>query len=151
MDKINFIKSEFVALVSTLHTSTKGNWGVMNAQQMVEHVGDFFKVSTGKIIFTLTTPIEHLPKYKEFLWSDKEFKENTKAKVLPDEPFAVRNTTMQTAIDELRKDINDFFIFFKEDNTIKTLHPTFGELNFDEWLQLHYKHTLHHAKQFSLI
>lgn len=151
MDKINFIKNEFVVLVATLNAITKGNWGLMNAQQMIEHVSDFFKVSTQKIIFPLVTPIEHLPKYKEFLWSDKEFKENTKAPVLPTEPFAARNTTIQAAIDELQNDINDFFVFFEKDETIKTIHPAFGELNFEEWVQLHYKHTLHHAKQFSLI
>jgi tRNA A58 N-methylase Trm61 len=47
----------------------------MNVQQMVEHVTDFFKVSFDHIKFDLVTPEEHLPKYKEFLMSDKEFRE----------------------------------------------------------------------------
>ena len=151
MNKINFIQKDFLTLVSKLNSTDSGRWGLMNAQQMVEHVGDFFKVSTGKINFPLVTATEHLPKYKEFLMSDKEFKENTKAPVLPAEPFAIRNASMKDALLELQKDIDDFFVFFKTDKTIKTLHPAFGELNFEEWIQLHYKHILHHAKQFSLI
>jgi oxepin-CoA hydrolase/3-oxo-5,6-dehydrosuberyl-CoA semialdehyde dehydrogenase len=151
MEKINFIKTGFVNLVSQLHSTDIGKWGLMNAQQMVEHVADFFKVSSRKIVFPLVTPAEHLPKYKEFLLSDKEFKENTKAPVLPAEPFAIRSENMKAAIAELQNEITDFFNFFEADNTIKTMHPAFGELNFEEWVLLHYKHTLHHAKQFNLI
>jgi hypothetical protein len=149
--KIHFIQTNFIQLVSTLNPTSKGIWGKMNAQQMIEHVADFFKVSTQKIIFPLATPAEHLPKYKEFLLSDKSFKENTKAPVLPDEPFATRNTTVQNAIEELKKETNDFFNFFEKNQLKTTLHPAFGELNFEEWVLLHYKHLQHHAKQFGLI
>jgi hypothetical protein len=83
--------------------------------------------------------------------SDKTFKENTKAPVLPEEPFVTRNITMQNAIEELKTETNEFFNFFKENKLKTTLHPAFGELNFDEWVLLHYKHLHHHAKQFGLI
>ncbi|CAF3934715.1 unnamed protein product [Rotaria sp. Silwood1] len=149
--KIEFIQTGFIELVSSLNATKTGNWGKMNAQQMVEHIADFFKVSTGKIVFALTTPVEHLPKYKEFLLSDKAFKENTKAPVLPEEPLATRNSSMQNAIEELRNEINEFSSYFEENKLKTTLHPAFGELNFDEWVLLHYKHLQHHAKQFGLI
>lgn len=29
--------------------------------------------------------------------------------------------------------------------------PVLGDLNFEEWIMLHYKHVMHHAKQFGLI
>lgn len=151
MDKAQFIQTTFPQLVATLDARQTGKWGVMNAQQMVEHVTDFFKVSTHKIIFPLTTAAEHLPKYKEFLLSDKEFKENTKAPVLPPEPFAERNSSMQKAVEELQYEIDAFFEFFATNKVATTLHPAFGDLNFEEWVQLHYKHTLHHAKQFGLV
>lgn len=149
--KIQFIQFDFIDLASKLNADSKGIWGKMNAQQMIEHVADFFKVSTGKIVFELTTPTEHLPKYKEFLLSDKTFKENTKAPVLPEEPVATRNETIENAIEELKTETNEFFNFFKTNKLKTTLHPAFGELNFDEWVLLHYKHLQHHAKQFSLI
>lgn len=149
--KIHFLQYDFIELVSKLKSDDKGNWGKMNAQQMVEHISDFYKVSTGKIIFPLTTPVEHLPKYKEFLLSDKQFKENTKAPVLPDEPLAIRNKNFDDAIEELKNNAKDFFKYFEENKLKTTIHPAFGELNYEEWILLHYKHLQHHAKQFSLI
>lgn len=151
MSKSQFIKQEFVGLVSSLSATDKGKWGLMNAQQMSEHVADFFKVSTRQVLFNLVTPPEHLPKYKEFLWSEKEFRENTKAPMLPAEPAATRNNTMIVAIEELQNDINYFFEFFEKNENTTTQHPVFGNLNFEEWILLHYKHTQHHAKQFGLI
>ncbi len=151
--KSNFIKNEFTTLLHNLNREQKGKWGLMNAQQMVEHVTDFFKISTERLSFPLVTPLEHLPKLREFLWSDKEFKENTKGpiSVIPAEPLPLRNATISVAIDKLEKEIKLFFEFFKNDSEKKTLHPVFGELNFEDWIQLHYKHIIHHAKQFELL
>lgn len=149
--KAAFIKNEFIPLFKKLKGDEKVNWGKMNAQQMIEHVSAFFKVSTGKISFPLTTPVEHLPKYKEFLWSEKEFRENTKAPVLPEEPLPIHYSDIHAAIDDLQKSVDNFFIYFKNDLSKTTLHPAFGELNFDEWVQLHHKHITHHLKQFGLI
>lgn len=150
MDKKEFIQQKFLELVSSLSADQKGNWGVMNAQQMVEHVADFFKVSYGKLKFQQVTPTEQLPKFREFLWSDKEFKENTKAPMLPETAFAARNANMSDSLHELKTDINTFFSYFEENADVKTPHPVFGELNIEDWIQLHYKHTQHHAKQFGL-
>jgi hypothetical protein len=149
-EKAAFIKNELVPLIKKLKAEEKGKWGKMNAQQMTEHVSAFFKVSTGKIYFPLTTPLDHLPKYKEFLLSEKEFRENTKAPVLPEEPLPLRFATMDEAVEDLEISINDFFIFFNDDPSKTTLHPAFGELNFNEWVQLHHKHAMHHLKQFGL-
>ena len=146
-----FLQNDLIFLMNKLSGDEKANWGKMNAQQMIEHVSAFFKVSTQKIQFPLTTPVEHLPKYKEFLLSEKEFRENTKAPVLPEEPLPLRYSNMQGALEKLKKSVEEFFEFFKKDPDKKTLHPAFGDLNFDEWVQLHHKHITHHLKQFGLI
>ena len=150
-EKKYFLKNDLFFLLKNLKGDEKGNWGKMNAQQMVEHVSNFFKVSTEKMHFPLTTPVEHLPKYKEFLLSEKEFRENTKAPVLPEEPLPLQYSSMHEAMNDLKKSIDDFFEFFKNSTSKTTLHPAFGDLNFDEWVQLHNKHTTHHLKQFGLI
>jgi len=150
-EKFNFISAGIIPLLNALPADAVGKWGKMNGQQMVEHVAGFFKVSTGKIKFSLVTPVEHLPKYKEFLNSDKEFRENTKAPVLPEEPLPVRFATMTESINELDKYIKEFVDLFSSNSQLKTMHPVFGELNFDEWVLLHYKHVTHHLKQFVLI
>ncbi len=151
--KIKFIKNDFTDLLQQLKPEQKGKWGLMNAHQMVEHVTAFFKISTGRLNFRLVSPVEHLPKLREFLWSDKEFRENTKGpeSVIPAEPLPVHHATIGIAIEKLEREISSFFETFKNDPEKKTLHPVFGELNFEDWVQLHYKHVMHHAKQFDLL
>jgi oxepin-CoA hydrolase/3-oxo-5,6-dehydrosuberyl-CoA semialdehyde dehydrogenase len=151
--KIQFIQSDFIKRLEHLPAEQKGKWGLMNAQQMVEHVTSFFKISTGRLSFPLVTPVEHLPKLRAFLWSDGEFRENTKApgNIIPAEPLPAYNANMSIAIQKLEKEIALFFDSFKNDVSKKVLHPVFGELNYEDWIQLHYKHLLHHAKQFNLV
>jgi len=152
-EKLNFLKNNFIPLLKDLPPDAKGKWGKMNGQQMVEHVTGFFKVSSGRLHLPLVTPAEHLPKFKAFLMSEKEFRENTKApaQILPDEPLPVRKANMEKAIGGLEISVVEFFSFFSDDPDKKTIHPVFGELNFTEWIQLHHKHVTHHLKQFGLI
>lgn len=152
-DKLNFITKEYIPLLKNLQPGSIGKWGKMNGQQMVEHVAAFFYVSSEKIKFDLVTPPEHLPKFKEFLLSDKEFRENTKAplNVIGEEPLLLRYATMSEAMENLKRSIAVFEAYFKDDPAKKTVHPVFGELNFEEWVLLHYKHVTHHLRQFELL
>lgn len=151
--KWNFISKEYSALLKDLPGDAAGKWGKMNGQQMVEHVAEFLAVSAGKINFDLVTPVEHLPKYKEFLLSDKEFRENTKApaSVISEDAQPLRYANMPEALENLQQSIIAFENYFKDDKIKTTLHPVFGELNFEEWVLLHYKHVTHHLRQFGLM
>jgi hypothetical protein len=151
-DKLDFLLKGYIPVLKTLPADAAGRWGKMNGQQMVEHVSDFFKVSANKLHFPLVTPAEHLPKFKAFLLSDKEFRENTKAPVtvLGEEPLPLRFKNMEEAIADLQISISEFTDHFKDDSIKTTVHPVFGELNFEEWILLHHKHIIHHLKQFGL-
>ncbi len=151
--KLHFLTKESMPLFKNLSANAVGNWGKMNGQQMVEHVAAFFLVSTEKIKFNLVTPVEHLPRYREFLFSDKEFRENTKApaNVIGEETLPLRYGNMDEALEKLSESIAYFEYFFKGDADKKTLHPVFGELNYEEWVLLHYKHVTHHLRQFGLM
>ncbi len=149
--KALFIRTTFIALVNGLSADTTPLWGKMSVQQMVEHVTGFFKVSTDELHFPLVTPEEHLPKFKEFLMSDKQFRENTKAPVLPEEPLHVTEPDLKTAIKHLQSAIDAFFSFYDCHPDKKIAHPVFGPLNHEEWVLLHYKHVTHHARQFGLL
>lgn len=148
--KKNFLEKQFITFVRHIDPGTPPRWGKMNAQQMVEHVSAFFKISTVKIKFPLATPAEHLSKYRDFLMSEKEFRENTKAPGLPEEPLPVRCETINDAIHDLETEVSSFFKYFEDHKDKRSLHPAFGELNFEEWVQLHHKHVTHHLKQFGI-
>ncbi len=153
VQKLNFVTNECVLLFKNLPADVMGRWGKMNAQQAVEHLAAFFNVSAGKIKFDLVTPDEHLPKYKEFLLSNKEFRENTKAptSVIGEETLPLQYATMEAALEKLAESITACENYFKDEPLKTSLHPVFGELNFEEWVLLHYKHVTHHAKQFGLL
>lgn len=150
-EKTIFIRDEFMPLVEQLAGHEMGSWGKMNAQQMVEHVTGFFKISINKLQFPLLTPEEQLPMYRDFLYSEKQFRENTKAPVLPADPLPLNKSSMEEALIETAATIRDFFGFFAKDPQKTTIHPVFGPLNFEEWIQLHHKHVTHHARQFGLL
>lgn len=149
--KFDFVTKGFLQLAEGLNADAKGEWGKMNGQQMIEHVSGFFRISNGKLSFSFLSSPEHLVKLREFLLSDKEFRENTKAPMLPDESFAVKNNSVTASIDELKNEIKDFVQLFENNPGLQKQHPVFGDLNFEEWILLHYKHMVHHAKQFELI
>ena len=73
--KINFLENDFPEFLQTLDANAQGKWGVMNAQQMVEHMSYSLRDANGKSPKRIVTPLEHLPKYKEFAMSDKPFRE----------------------------------------------------------------------------
>ena len=153
MDKSAFISTELFISLQNLHADALPKWGKMNAQQMVEHLIDFIDLSTEKIHFPLAVPEEDLPKFKAFLMSEKQFRENTKAPatVLGENPLPVTLDSLQSAVDHLKISVAEFFGFFAEYPDKKTLHPAFGWLNYEEWLMLHFKHISHHLRQFELI
>lgn len=148
--KLNFIMEKAIPLLNNLPADATGKWGKMNGQQMVEHLADFFKISTSKIKYTLVTTQENLPRLKQFLYSDKEFRENTKAPILPDKPFPVRFGNMLDSLKELDGEITIFNDQYNSNAGLIVMHPVFGDLNFEEWVLLHYKHVTHHLKQFGL-
>ena len=152
-EQLHFLKEQYIPLIKQADVRTTPKWGKMNFQQMVEHVSAFFKVSTHKLKFDLVSPPEHMPKLKEFLLSDKQFRENTKAptSIIGEEPFPVHYASPEEAVAKLEKEVNHFFHFYETNPTATAVHPVFGELNFEEWVRLHYKHVTHHLRQFGLL
>lgn len=152
IQKKEFLGADLFRELENLEPGQKPLWGIMNARQMVEHAAAFFDVSSGIIEFDQLTPEEYLPKYREFLYSDKPFRENTKAPVtiVPEVPKNARYEKLEDSVNHLQKSVNSFFGFFNTNPSATPVHPVFGPLSFDEWIMLHYKHMIHHMKQFGL-
>ena len=152
-EQLNFLKNEYIQIIQKADTSAQPQWGKMDFQQMLEHVADFFQVSTQKQHYPLVSPPEHMPKLKEFLMSNKQFRENTKApaNIIGEEPFPYKYATVDEAKQELASEVDYFFQLYNDEPALTAVHPVFGELNFEEWVRLHYKHVTHHLRQFGLM
>ena len=149
--KAEFLRSRFVPLLQQIPTDTKAAWGKMTLQQMIEHFSDTMRIASGKTAHTdILTQSEHLDKMRAFLESEKPFKENTKNSLMPEIPAPVRNPSKDDAVKELRQEIEFFFSVFEKNKLQVTRNPFFGDLNYEQNIQLLYKHALHHLKQFGV-
>lgn len=153
LEKENFLRTKLVRYFQQLDPSTPPQWGKMNVQQMIEHyAGDGLRSANGRLkIEKIITPPDQLQRFREFLMSDKPFKENTKNPLLGEEPGPLRYKTVQGAIGALQQELIYFFEVFEKDPGLITRNPFFGDLNFEQNVQLLYKHALHHLRQFGVI
>jgi hypothetical protein len=150
-EKDEFLKSRLVPLLRQIPTETPPQWGKMTLQQMIEHFSDSVRIASGKTGKSeLVTPEDKLPGFQAFLMSDKPFKENTMNPLMPEIPAPVRNKSLEDALNELEREIEYFFSVFDANEHLVTTNPFFGELNYQMNVQLLYKHSLHHLKQFGV-
>lgn len=150
-EKAQFLRNRLIPLLKNLPTETPAAWGKMTVQQMIEHFSDTMRIASGKAVYTdVLTPPEHLDKYRSFLESEKPFRENTKNPLMPEVPAPVRNPSKAEAIKELKEETLFFFSVFEKNNLQVTRNPIFGDLNFEQNVQLLYKHAAHHLKQFGV-
>jgi hypothetical protein len=150
IEKENFLRTRFVPLLQRLDPATAPAWGKMNLQQMIEHFAhDAVACASGRLkIEKIITPPENLQKMREFMMSEKPFRENTMNPLLPADPPALRYKTAQAAIGALQEELICFFEVFKNDPNLLTRNPFFGDLNFEQNVQLLHKHAVHHLRQF---
>ena len=152
IEKENFLRTRLVPMLQQLPADPPSRWGKMNVQQMIEHLaGDAFRTASGRLVFEkiLTAP-EQLARMRAFMMSEKPFKENTANPLLGVDPIPLRYKTVQGAIGALQQELIHFFETFEKNPLLITRNPFFGDLNFDENVQLLYKHALHHLKQFGV-
>ena len=149
--RIVFLKEKLIPLLRAIPSNTQPVWGKMTVQQMIEHLTDTFRVASGRLAnTTLTTPPEKLEAFRQFLMSNQPFPKGIENPLLPKDPVPVRNTTIEEALNEPQTEIDYFFTVFEENNQQTTLHPYFGQLDFNMNVQAQYKHMLHHLKQFGV-
>jgi hypothetical protein len=149
-EKLQFLKKDLIPLLQKIEPGTNPAWGKMNLQQMIEHFSGAIKIATGTLRLPGTTEPNDDGKSYSFLMSDKPFKENTVNPLLSEEPYPLRNHTLQAAIGELQVNLLEFFRTFENEEGKRVLNPFFGNLNYTEQIQLLYKHSLHHLKQFGV-
>lgn len=148
--KLDFLANNFPALLEKLPADAPGNWGLMNGQQMVEHMIDVMLVAAGKVPLQLYTPADRLPAMRQFLFSDEPFRQNTKNPLLKDQPVPTRLPDMPTAINELQRAMASFMEAFKNAPQREIINPFFGPLDFTGQVHFLHKHAMHHLRQFGL-
>lgn len=148
--KIEFLRSEYIPMLLQLDADAPRKWGKMNVQQMIEHMSDYVRIANGRTPMEVITPAENIDRMQAFLAGDRQMRENTPNALLPDEPPAVRHATKDAAIAELQSELDYFFEVFENEPEKTLKNPFFGVLNFTLQVQLLYKHSTHHLRQFGV-
>jgi len=145
-------KQNIFEILSRLDVNAVPLFGKMTAQHMVEHICGGVIFSNGKLPQKLYYPPEKAAIMKNILiYSDAGFPKDFKAPMLGDNLPKLVFPDLPTAIDRLSKQLDNFHEYFKQNPTIKPIHPVMGELDYNEWIIFHNKHFTHHFKQFGLI
>lgn len=148
--KEEFLKAEFIPLLRQLDPATRPQWGIMNAQQMVEHFTDAVKSASGKLVLPVLNEGERLEKSRQFLLSENPFNKNIDNPLIPKEGIPHRQPDMASAIDKLQKELDYFFHVFEKDPHTQTGNAFFGQLDYGMNIQLLHKHAKHHLLQFGI-
>ena len=135
-EKLSFLTTTFPNLVRAADPKTNPAWGKMNLQQMVEHMSESIRIANGKLSFPLMTPEERVPAMVAFVRSEKEFKPNTKNALMGEEPEPLRQKNMEDALAEYQTEIQAMKDHFEKNSGTVLLNPFFGELDFNDWIQL---------------
>ena len=153
LEKENFLRTKLIPYLQQMDPSKPPRWGKMSFQGMVEHFAlDAVRNANGRLKFDkIITATEHLPRMREFMLSDKPFRENTKNPLLDDEPRPLKYKTVQGAIGALQLELIYFFEAFENNPGLLIRNPFFGDLGFEENVHFLHKHALHHLRQFGLV
>ena len=148
------MEQPLINIYENIHKLTPGQkpvWGKMTPQHMVEHLYLAVKFSYGKLKVSCSTPEDKLPVMKRFLKSDKPLPQNFVSPVFGESLTQLIFPSIEISKQKLLDEINSYYKFYEQNPDAKSMNPTFGELNFEEWEIFHRKHFTHHFTQFSLL
>ena len=144
-------RQDLFARLEKLKADQQPLFGVMTPQHMVEHLIWTVTFCNGKLPQQQITTAEKALQLREvFMYSKDEYPRGIKPPMLPDEPLPLIYPDLSAAINQLKKELNDFNKYFETENTT-AINPALGVLNYEEWLLVHNKHFTHHFTQFGLL
>lgn len=150
MNKLEFLRTEYLEKLATLDPQTPPVFGKMNVHQMIEHMSYAFRQASGLVPLQPLNDTETTEKMYRFMMSEKPFRDNTPNPYLPDMPEPTIQKEIDLSIEVLKMDIEHFVATFDAAKDQRILNPFFGNLNFEEWTHLLHKHAWHHLRQFGM-
>jgi oxepin-CoA hydrolase / 3-oxo-5,6-dehydrosuberyl-CoA semialdehyde dehydrogenase len=148
----DFTKANIEAALNKLTENTKGQWGLMTPQHMVEHLKVQFDLAVGKKVEEIKTPENKIEVYQDSLFNYRAMPKESKHPLMnPDQPEALVYENLDAAKTALLNGFDEYQAFFKENPDALTASAVFGTLDKELWDLLHRKHFHHHFLQFGLI
>jgi hydroxymethylglutaryl-CoA reductase len=152
MDYQDFLYNQFPDLLSTLNQDTQPLWGLMNAQQLVEHLTIILACSNGHFDAKPIADVERMA-YRKMRYYEKDvpMPRNFRTDFMPETPHPVKYPNIEIAKIQLKEELVHFKNYYAEHLNLTAMHPVLGLLNYEEWLETHARHFRHHLQQFGVL
>ena len=142
---------KYLMLLGHLSPTAHALWGKMSAQHMVEHLILTVQTGNGKLTIECFNQPEKLPALKRYLYSDRPLPKLFINPLIGPDLLPLKFKSLEEAIEHLKKEVDDYELYFQQNPEVKPVNATFGELNKEEWDKFHQKHFTHHLSQFGLV
>jgi Protein of unknown function (DUF1569) len=147
-----FLYEEFPELLKKVNSDMPALWGKMDAQQMVEHLAYVLSISNGRLQVDADAEPERLAYRKmRFFEKDVPFTRSIRVKFVPEEPDPYIYADIEQSKNFVLQQLERFYEYHQEHPDIQPVHPNFGPMNYEEWVQLQARHLRHHLTQFGVI
>jgi hypothetical protein len=140
------VRSSFVDRAARLTAATSPLWGRMNAGAMMAHLNDSLRMAFGDLpCKSKNLPLRYKPIRRLIIYY------LPMPKGAPTAPELMARCS-GAALDDERKNFAQLLDRCAAMTPASTfgVHPAFGDLNYDEYGALIWKHTDHHLRQFGL-
>jgi Protein of unknown function (DUF1569) len=152
MDYQDFLYKQFPNLINGLNADTKPLWGLMNAQQLIEHLATILACSNGHFEVKPTADVERMA-YRKMRYYEKDvpMPRNFRNDFMPETPHPVKHPNIETAKIQLWEELAHFKNYYAQNPDVTSMHPVLGLLNYEEWIETHARHFKHHLQQFGVL
>jgi hypothetical protein len=145
-------RKELNSILSRLTELSVAKWGIMQPQNMIEHLIKTLQYSNGKKEIAQKSTDEEAKQAKAgFIYTDVEMPIGLKSSLAGETPDPLQYADLDAAKQQLSLELDDFESFFANNPEAEFVQPRLGKLNHQEWIILHNKHFTHHFKQFGLL
>ncbi len=141
---------ELLSRVESLPEDAAPRWGELNRAQLIAHLANTLLYTLGEgpeLPFKGNTMSKSVFKFL-ILNGFKEIPHNIRLprpKEVPKEQWF-----QEGRLETLREAVDAYFTAKSSGKLVTRIHPFFGPLGPEEWRKLHYRHFVHHLKQFGI-
>ena len=147
-----FLRRGFASALRTIDPSAEPLFGKMNPQQMAEHMAEYIRMGYGNPVITevFYKEDESLERLRQFIMSDKPFRDNTPNPMMDSIPKPAALSGYEAAVADVELAVSELFQAFEQNGDLVVASPFFGLLDYPMTIQLLDKHARHHLRQFGL-
>lgn len=151
MSKRDFLTNEFTSLLEKLSPDTKGNFGLMTPQHMVEHLIGSIESAIGKYEGERENPpTEQQLGMQGFIKGGCVLSHRPSDKTTADLP-ALKHASLEEAIALVPDAVQRYYAFQDNNPDYKPYAYYMGEVSFEDVELFHYMHIKYHLWQFGLL